>query len=526
MADKEVKAGWLEGLGDLTILRQVGLMVGVAASVAIGIGIVMWSKEPEMRVLYADVAYSEANAIIEQLDANQIKHRFDATGRTILVPKSDLMTARLRLASEGITGQSTVGFELLDEKQTMGTSQFMESARYRRALEGELARTITGMKQVSAARVHLAMPKDSSFVRDARKPSASVFIDVRSGSSLESAQVTAISSMVASSIPEMSMEDVTVVDQNGRLLSDSIHDESIVMASKQLSYTREIEQTLLNRVNSILEPVVGQGNYRASVSVDVDFTEVETAEELFSSEPPVVRSEQNLVEEKGMLDDPRGVPGALSNTPPADGRAPEIAEFGNAPVNGSGNRSTREQNVRNYEVDRSVSYTKQASGEVTRMSVAVVVEEAEGEEGESRAWSEEELAQIEVLVRNAVGIKDERGDAVSVVNAAFYRAPQEEGDPLQFYQQDWFWDLMKHATGLIAILVLLLGVLRPMLKSLATRTEPEPLTADDLMLDLSNIDDGMRPRNFEEQMDEVKTLVAEDPAKVAQAVRQWVIEND
>ena len=310
------KGSLMTGFNSLGILRQLGLMVGLAASIAIGFAVVLWSQKPDYRVLFSNLNFSDANEVIEQLRLYNMPYKFDADGRAILVPQEHVHQARLKLAAEGFTADKTVGFELLEQEQGLGTSQFMENARFRRGLEGELARTISSLLAVRSARVHLALPKESVFVRDQRKPRASVFIEMFSGRTLERDQVAAIANLVASSIPELAVDDVTVVDQKGRLLNTRSQDQDVVLAAKQLEYTRSIEETLLNRVNSILQPVVGLGNFRAEVSTDIDFTEVEQADEIYNPDLPALRSEQTLEENRASGDLAQGVPGALSNQPP------------------------------------------------------------------------------------------------------------------------------------------------------------------------------------------------------------------
>lgn len=310
------KGSLMTGFNSLGILRQLGLMVGLAASIAIGFAVVLWSQKPDYRVLFSNLNFSDANEVIEQLRLYNMPYKFDADGRAILVPQEHVHQARLKLAAEGFTADKTVGFELLEQEQGLGTSQFMENARFRRGLEGELARTISSLLAVRSARVHLALPKESVFVRDQRKPRASVFIEMFSGRTLERDQVAAIANLVASSIPELAVDDVTVVDQKGRLLNTRSQDQDVVLAAKQLEYTRSIEETLLNRVNSILQPVVGLGNFRAEVSTDIDFTEVEQADEIYNPDLPALRSEQTLEENRASGDLAQGVPGrSLTSRP-------------------------------------------------------------------------------------------------------------------------------------------------------------------------------------------------------------------
>lgn len=551
------KNSWVSGFNGLSMLRQLGLMVGLAASIAIGFAVVLWSQAPDYRVLFSNLSFADANEVTEQLDQLQIPYEFDTAGRAILVPQDQVHQARLRLAAQGFTNDKTVGFELLEQDQGLGTSQFMETARYRRGLEGELARTIASMVAVRSARVHLAIPKESVFIRDSRKPRASVFVEMFSGRRLERDQVAAIANLVASSIPELDVKDVTVVDQKGRLLNTRDADTDVVLAAKQLEYTRSVEDTLLNRVNSILQPVVGLGNFRAEVSADVDFTQIEQADEMYNPDLPALRSEKTLEENRASGDAVGGVPGALSNQPPGPSSVPE--QVNGQGVNGaiadsSGIAgSSREQSVKNYELDRSVSYTRHQQGRIQRISVAVVVDDlvsvnpADGSQSRAQ-WQQNELARLKVLVENAVGYSAARGDSVTVVNSPFVPPEQVQEIELSFWQQDWFWDLGKQLMAALFVLVLVLFVLRPILKSLASsNNEKEELhlgPAGDVSAELEGlegtdvsddkvtfggIDKSMMAtpnESFEYQLNAIRSLVAEDPEKVAQAVRQWVIERE
>jgi flagellar M-ring protein FliF len=550
------KGSLMSGFNSLGILRQLGLMVGLAASIAIGFAVVLWSQKPDYRVLFSNLNFADANEVIEQLKLFNVPYKFDADGRAILVPEEHVHQARLKLASEGFTADKTIGFELLDQEQGLGTSQFMENARFRRGLEGELARTISSMLAVRSARVHLALPKESVFVRDQRKPRASVFIEMFSGRTLARDQVVAIANLVASSIPELAVEDVTVVDQKGRLLNTRDQDQDVVLAAKQLEYTRNIEQTLVNRINSILQPVLGLGNFRAEVSTEIDFTEVEQADEIYNPDLPALRSEKTLEERRASGELAQGVPGALSNQPPGPNSVPEEleAEAGTAAARAA-NGSSREQAVRNYELDRTLSYTRHQTGVVKRLSVAVVVDDMTSinpETGESRRmpWSENELERLQALVRNAVGYSAVRGDSVTVINSPFMPAEPIDLEEPAIWEQDWFWDLVKQVMAALFVLLLILGVLRPILRSLADAgKQKETLSlgpAGEISADLEGLEGGgvaddkvtlggssggrgILPtpnESFDYQLNAIRSMVAEDPEKVAQAVRQWVIDHE
>ena len=317
---------FLDNLGDMTMLRQVGLMVGLAASVAIGFAVVLWSQQPDYRPLYGSLAGMDAKQVMETLAAADIAYSVEPNSGALLVKADDVSRARLKLAAAGVTPtDSNIGFEILDKDQGLGTSQFMEATRYRRGLEGELARTISSLSNVKGARVHLAIPKSSVFVRDERKPSASVLVELYGGRSLEPGQVLAIINLVATSVPELNKSQITIVDQKGNLLSDQAQNSELTMAGKQFDYSRRMESMLTQRVHNILQPVLGNDRYKAEVSADVDFSAVESTSEQFNPDQPALRSEQSTNEQRTASSGPQGVPGALSNQPPSPASAPQQA---------------------------------------------------------------------------------------------------------------------------------------------------------------------------------------------------------
>lgn len=550
------KGSTVLGFNRLSIFRQIGLMVGLAATIAIGFAVVLWSQAPDYRVLFSNLGYADANQVIEQLRLYNVPYKFDADGRAILVPQESVHQARLKLAAEGFTADKTVGFELLDKDQGIGSSQFMETTRYRRGLEGELSRTIASMISVRNARVHLAIPKDSVFIRDERKPSASVFVELFAGRKLERDQVAAIANLVASSIPELRFEDVTVVDQRGRLLNSRDVDTEAVLAAKQLEYTQKIEERLLNRVNSILMPVVGSERFRAEVSADIDFTAVEQTDEIYNPDLPALRSEQTNKETRVGSLAAMGIPGALSNQPPGPTAVPEEAR-GAGVVGQQTNESkrpgsSRDQATRNYELDRSISYTRHQQGRVRRLSVAVVVDDLSGIDPATGAsnrtpWTENELERLRVLVQDAVGFSARRGDSVNVINSPFVAAQKMDTEETPIWKQGWVWEIVKQVLAALFVLVLVFGILRPILRNLADTGSASSVAglgaAGDVAAELEGLDaagmaadqvtfgadDELLPtpnESFDYQVNAIRSMVAEDPAKVAQAVRQWIAEDE
>ncbi|WP_144822261.1 flagellar basal-body MS-ring/collar protein FliF [Marinobacter piscensis] len=540
------------GFNRLNLFRQIGLMVGLAASVALGVAVVLWAQEPNYQPVVGDLSAYNPQDVTTILESNGIDYKMDTRTGALLVPSEQVYNARLKLAAEGVTDQKTMGYELLDEDRGLGTSQFMETVSYRRGLEGELARTVSSMRGVRSARVHLAIPERSVFVRDAREPSASVFLEAFAGRRPEPEQIAAIVNLVAGSIPMMNKEQVTVVDQNGNLLTGKEGRGDGERMQDQYEYTSKLEERLTRRVASLIAPIVGEGRYRAEVSADLDFSSVEQAEELFNPEQQAVRSERNLKEQR-VAGFNGGVPGALSNQPPADASVPEqinpqtgedeATSVAAEPVN------VREESTRNYEMDRTVSYTRQELGRVRRVTVALavddmkVVDPATGEVS-YEPWPEQELQRLNMLVRDAVGYSATRGDSVTVMNTAFAPVEAVEYDAPGFWEQPWFWDLMKQVLAGLVILVLVLGLLRPTLKSLSggSRRDRTDESGDGgygdfdgdgssgaLSHAMSSQDDLLLPGatdSYDRQLNALKGLIAEDPARVSQVMRQWVNVDD
>ncbi|MEE2731439.1 MAG: flagellar basal-body MS-ring/collar protein FliF [Pseudomonadota bacterium] len=544
----------LEGLGGLSVVKQIGLMLGLAISISLGMWIVLMSQEPDFRPLYTDISHLEAGQVADLLQRENIRFKVDTASGMILVESDKIHQARMKLAAEGFPSGNTLGYELLDKEQGLGTSQFMEKTRYYRSIEGELARTISSMNRVRGARVHLAIPKRSVFVNDSRKPSASVFVELYPNQSLERMQVAAIVHLVASSIPELEDKQVTVVDQRGQLLSETDKDQDIALAAKQLDYAKTLEQKYIDRIESILDPLVGREGFKVQVSADLDFSQTEQTSEFFSPDLPAVRSEQTLSEVVGGDGATAGIPGALSNQPPGAVTVPEQAggEGGAEGAAASGN--VRKQATRNFELDRTISHTRHQVGVVKRLTVAVVLDNilvppAQGSntnEPQSVPLTDAELERIRILVRDAIGFNAARGDSVSVVNQPFRKyVPQELADipPPPLWEQPWFWDLAKRGAGFLLVILLIFGVLRPILKKLADSGRDDSLAALESQLGegllagaggaggetpdvtLTGTSNPLLPgpdASYDQHLDAVKSMVAEDPRRVAQVVKTWI----
>lgn len=529
----------LAGLSRLPAVRQIALLATAAVVIGVVVVLLMWNRDPSYKPLITRMQDVNARDVVETLQREGIDFQIDPSSRILLVKSSQIDKARMKLASVSLLDDKSVGLEVLEKDSSLGTSQFIENARYRRGLEGELARTIMSVNSVRNARVHLALPKQSVFVRDQRKPRASVFIELFPGDGLSRGQVEAIVNLVASSVSEMDKADVSIVDQNGNLLSKPEEKTKDLLATQQLEYTNRVQEALNRSVNSILAPVLGKDNYQAQVSADIDFTEHEQSQELYNPDLIALRSEQTLREEKNNEVN-GGIPGALSNQPPAAATAPEQA-LGTGQAQGAPT-TTRSEATRNYEVDRTLSYQKQQQGRLRRLTVGVVVNDRAtvNDKGETIyvPWSANDLQRLELLVKDAVGFNASRGDSVSVINSAF-SLQQEQQAETSFWTQPWFWDIVKQVLAGLFILILVFGVLRPTVRSIMNRGRDEASIMldeledaeaglDDKQITLAGADEYLLPgasEGFERQLEALRGLIAEDPARVAQVVIRWVNED-
>jgi flagellar M-ring protein FliF len=530
-----------EGFIQLPAVRQMGVLVGFAAVAALGVALVLWSWNPSYGVLFGSLGEKEAAEIVDLLRQRNIEYKLDERTGALLVPSAKVHEIRLQLAAEGMPRSSGVGLEILQHKSEFGTSQFMETTRYQHALEQELARSVMSLSNVESARVHLALPKQSVFVRKRQAASASVLLNLYGGRMLEDEQVAAIRHLVASSIPNLEPSQVTVVDEDGRLLSGKKRSSEMALNQDQFEYTRSIENSYIERIEDILSPIVGRNGMRAQVAAEFDFTVTEQTQESFNPDLPALRSVQ--ISEENMLGEALsgGIPGALSNQPPGAASVPEVA-------GGAGDGADRQKlnsrlnSTKNYELDRTISHSRLASGNIKRLSIAVVVDvrvSADGKGRESR--SAEEMERLTSLVREAVGYNVARGDTVNVISTAFATPETVVGElpETPLWELPWVLDIGKIVGALLLGLLLIFRVLRPMMRNLAAVSDQMPAAAgsagalrlaeDQLSITGGGSQEGRiklaGPGAYEDNIEMVKQVVGDDPKLVAQVVRNWISED-
>ncbi len=545
-------------------VKPLLLLVGVAAAVAAGVMVVLWSKGPSFSLLYANLSAEDQAQIAAALDSSGIPYRIEGSNG-MSVPAERVSDARLKLAGQGLP-EGSGGFANITKDPGFGVSQFMESARYQHALEAELARTIASLRPVDGARVHLAVPRESAFVRDRQPASASVFVQLKAGKRLEQEQIQSIINLVASSIPELDASHVTVVDQQGRLLSAPQSNTELAMRERQFELTHRLEEDYAQRIEALLAPFVGPGRVRAQVVAQVDTSVTEEAREQYRPDSQIVRSEQTA--ESASRDGaggPQGVPGSLSNQPPTPGTAlpPNSTPAANATAAAPATRpataqgapaadgaaapppdNTSRQSTRNYEIDRTLAYTKTPSGRLQRLTVAVLIDNvrATGADGKttSTPLTPEQLEHVTKLVKDAVGFNEQRGDSVNVVNSPFREEaaqPAGELEQVPIWEQPFVRDIAKIVAGLIALLVLVLAVLRPLTRGLLTHsraaTPQMAFTAEAVAAGgpaaaraASGGPAQPPPLAYEQQLAQARTLVSQDPKRVAQVVKSWVAQEE
>jgi flagellar M-ring protein FliF len=529
-------------------VRHISKLVGLAAAIAVGMVVVLWTAEPNYAPLYTNMSGKDAAQIADTLMSKDIEFKLEANTGTLLVDQTKLSEARLLLASQGLADGTAKGLEMLQQDQGLGTSQFIETARYNHAVEAELVRSVESIRSVDKARVHLAIPEQSIFIRNRTKPSASVVVKLHPGRVLNPGQVEAI----------VQMMEVKVVDQFGRLLT-SEKDEGMSLTTRQFEYTSKLEDNFADRIINLLQPIVGEGKVNAQVAAQLDFSAVESTREAYDPERSVIRSEQINEEENRSFSQALGIPGALSNQPPGAGTIGVETETGTETAGATSEEIPTNQNrsaTRNYEVDRVISHTSNPVGSVQRLSVAVIIDEKQvtADDGSvsKTPYSDEEIARFTNLVKETIGFDANRGDSVSVINASFLEVeePVVEAVPAwrSLLNEAWIINLIKQVLGALGLIIVYFIFVRPALRSLSLKNSgaentsatgnsesgtvqnlgsPAPMQnfgLPDLANDPNNPAAMVRRKDatYEQKVDMARSMVMDDPARVANVMKHWV----
>lgn len=525
---------------------RIVLIFSAAAAIAVLVAALLWAKSPDYRVLYSNISDQDGGSVIAQLTQMNVPYRYSESGGAIMVPADQVYEARLKLAQQGLPKGGAVGFELLDQEK-FGISQFSEQVNYQRALEGELSRTMETLGPVRSARVHLAIPKPSLFVREQKQPTASITLNLQPGRTLDAGQISAIGYMVSSAVPGLAAGNVTIVDQNGHLLSQVSGDAQALSAS-QLKFTSQVESEFQQRIQSILAPILGSANVRSQVTAELDFTSNEQTSEQYqpnsSPEKMAIRSRQSSKNEQVGEGYPGGVPGALTNQPSEPASAPiqnTNAKQAQAQAGGQTGKTptapynNRNDETTNFEVDRTLTHTKHREGEVKRLSVAVVVNYVKDKKGNDVAISKAQMDQINSLVREAMGYSAARGDSVSVINSVF--TPDDDFAPLPFWKQQRFIDAVLSALRYLLIALVFWIIWRKMFRPMWLKQQellrqrielqkeankPKPMVPKPSKNELEESAKAQLRVETEVSTQHLRDVADQEPRVVALVIRQWL----
>ncbi|GHY05074.1 flagellar basal body M-ring protein FliF [Vibrio cholerae] len=531
-------------VGDLDLLRQVVLVLSISICVALIVMLFFWVREPDMRPLGA----YETEELIPVLDyLDQQKQQYKLDGNTILVPVSDYNSLKLSMVRAGLNQNRQAGDEILMQDMGFGVSQRLEQERLKLSRERQLAKAIEEMRQVNKARVLLALPKQSVFVRHNQEASASVFLTVRTGANLKQEEIDAVVDMVASAVPGMKPSRVTVTDQHGRLLSSGSQDPVSAARRKEQELEKQQEEALREKIDSVLIPILGLGNYTAQVDIELDFSAVEQTRKVFDPNTPATRSEYTL-EDYNNGNVVAGVPGALSNQPPADASIPQdVAQMKDGSVMGQG--SVHKEATRNYELDTTISHERKQSGVINRQTVAVAVKSRSSvnpDTGEVTytPLSEADLNSIRQVLIGTVGYSENRGDLLNVLSMPFAEPEMEQIVDVPIWEHPNFNDWVRWFASALVIIIVILVLVRPAMKKLINPAADDddqmygpdgmPIGADgETSLIGSDIDGGElfefgsgidlpNLHKDEDVLKAVRALVANEPELAAQVVKNWM----
>ncbi|WP_283710338.1 flagellar basal-body MS-ring/collar protein FliF [Pseudoalteromonas prydzensis] len=546
---QEQKSGYLSALNGVDVLRQVTLVIALAICLAIAIFVIIWARQPDMRPL-GKMPTEELIQTLDFLDAQKIEYQLD--GNVVSVAESEYQNIKLLMTREGIEQAPSSGTDIIMQDMGFGVSQRLERERLKHGREQQLARTIEELQNVTRAKVLLAIPKENVFARREKKPSATVVLTLKRGRTLDSEEVDAIVDIIGSAVQGLEPARVTVTDQNGRLLNSGSQSSLASRSRKEYEVERKREQEYLEKIDSILIPVLGLGNYTAQVDLSMDFSAIEETQKRYNPDLPAVRSETTF-EKNNIGGLAIGIPGALTNQPPVNSDIPEVAGQDGAGTASSPSRSHKEA-TRNYELDTTISHKRQQSGVIRRISVSVAVDylATVGENGETTMAprSVEALSNIRRLLQGGVGFDLQRGDALEVVTVPFVREPMDLAIEVPLWEQSWFMKVVRLVLGALVIIVLIMAVVKPMLKRLIYPDDTLEEYDDDALssgvdigdntLDMLNKDFDSASVGFssdgtlqlpdlhgdEDLLKAVRALVANEPELSSQVVKAWLTEDD
>lgn len=508
---------------------QTIMMVMLAAGIALLVVLWLWSQSTDYQPLYGNQELYDVASIVEILDKEGVAYKLHPESGQVMVDAGRLSEARMKLSVAGVQARSPEGLDTLNQ-QEIGASQFIEGVRYLRGLEGELAQTIISLKSVRNARVHLAIPKRSSFIRRQEKPSASVFVSLLTGYRLSSEQIEGIINLVATSVANMNREDVSVVDQSGKLLSSEVllKNSALGEVSRQFDFKQQVESRYQQRISHLLEPLVGSENFRAQVTANVDFEKVIQTVEQFDPGTAVLRSEQGK-ERVNSGAQARGVPGTLSNEPPDETDPENDVET-----------STQSEFVRNYEVDKVVRQVSNQQGRIEKLSIAVVFNEQLNQIPGAASWDQGRLDSIQQLIIDATGLDLARGDQISIHTAPFVPFERFAPEPLAWWQQPQMLYYVKYGCGTLLVLMILIFLIRPLMKQMTEKVQPPseslPALVENSIQSGQESEDNERRilfdetfnllppelADFETQITHMRKLSTKQPERVAQVIKLWM----
>ncbi|SFC23674.1 flagellar basal-body MS-ring/collar protein FliF [Pseudoalteromonas denitrificans] len=543
---QEQKSGFLSALSGVDVLRQATLIIALTICLAIAVFIIIWARQPDMRPL-GKMPTDELIQTLDFLDAQKIEYKLD--GNIVLVPETDYQTIKLLMKREGLEQSPNSGTDILMQDMGFGVSQRLERERLKHGREQQLARTIEELRNINRAKVLLAIPKENVFARREKKPSATIVLTLKRGRILRGEEVDAIVDIIASAVQGLEPSRVTVTDQNGRLLNSGSQDSLASRSRKEYDIERKREEVYLEKIDTILIPVVGLGSYTAQVDLVMDFSSVEETQKRYNPDLPAIRSEMT-VEENNIGGLAVGIPGALSNQPPANSSIPE--KTGEGAQSTSAPSRNHKEATRNYELDTTISHKRQQTGVIRRISVAVDYKSATNAEGATSQVprSQQELANIRRLLQGGVGFNMQRGDVLEVVTVPFVKAASSEIVEVPMWEQAWFIKVVRLGLGALVIIVLIMAVVRPMLKklinpsdtleeydedSLSSGVDLGDSTLDMLSQDFDEASVGFSPdgtlqlpdlHGDDDLLKAIRALVANEPELSSQVVKAWLTEDD